>query len=411
MGFRFNIVDTVKTAVMFSVLIGFGSVVSIFSPISSDFLTIVLVFFLMIIDKSYKIDLKFFKVLLCVYIATSILIILTSSSFKDYSGIYLRSTVVILLITAFANNYSEIVKHLIKALWILMGLSLINFILAITVPNLFIETCSSNGYRVHTIGLIFNYMATSDILGVEFVRNQSIFWEPGVLQILANILIYYLVIEENKPVKSSFVPIFILLSTGSTSGFLILMFILLVKFRRIFSMSGSGLLHTLSVTFIIVAFVPLFYSELNNKFTSKEGSISTTARLYDLYMSFIVIKNNPIVGIGMSQEKYFKEIEGKSVNIGGNIFSEERGNTNIIVSMFVKFGIPVTLGLILSLYKQNLFSHKFSFFIVMLISLMSEPLLVVYFVILLIMSSVKFSVEKISLSEQNILNANKSNRI
>jgi len=381
-----------KTALMFSLLIGFGSVISMINPLISDGLTTILAFTLLVINKEIKVNIKLIYSLLFIYVFTSLSALLTGSNIFDYFGVYFRITIIFIIITAFQNNYNEIKHYLIKALWIVTYLAILNFILTILIPSSFSKIVSEkSGYTVATFGFLFNYLSTISIEGFEVVRNQSIFWEPGVLQIPMNILVYYILLEQKKKITSAFLPIIVILTTFSTTGFIILIYTLVRAYWNSFSLKGKGFVRTFMVFVFLSLFLSLMLPVISAKFTDEDHKASSISRQYDMLMSAIIIKENPIVGIGINENNYFKAIENKSVDSDGFVVSEEHGNTNTVVSVFMKFGIPLSLVFFYFLFNQNIFTNKYDFFLIIILSLMSEPLLVVYFVLLLLMSSVKLS--------------------
>ena len=389
-----KLIKYLKTTIAIIMLLGYGSVINVFAPLLVDGLMLLFTIILMIVNKAYLMNRKIFYALIGIYAVTLFSIIITHSSFSDYTGIYLRSTIATLIITAFKNNYQDITQHIIKAIQIITGLAFINFLLATLFPILFIDVTAPTGYRVYTCGYIFNYLVDSTVLGINFIRNQGIFWEPGILQIPINILLYYILIEQKQPLKKALFPLFVLLTTGSTTGFITFAFILFVKFKSSFSLKGNGLIHSIGMILITAAFIPILLSEIHNKFFSDAGSISFSARTYDILMGTLIITQHPLTGIGINENNYFEATTTAEVVIDGETVSEARGNTNTILSLFLYFGIPIATFLLIALYRQNLFKHKFVFFVIMLLSLMSEPLLVVYFFILLLLSSSKIPIQQ-----------------
>ena len=116
-----------------------------------------------------------------------------------------------------------------------MWLAFLNFILFILFPNFFVETIDVEGsnYRVFTFFYIFNNLGVPyQIAGINFFRNQGVFWEPGILQIIINILIYYYLFEKNKSLKQISIPIFVLLTTASTTGMFLFAFLFTVKYLK-----------------------------------------------------------------------------------------------------------------------------------------------------------------------------------
>lgn len=392
MAVKINLPEFLKVALMFSLLIGFGSVISVVNPLISDGLTLFLSVALLIYNKKVNFNRKLLYSLLYIYILVFVSAVFTGSNIVDYFGIYLRATVILLIVTGFENDYNEIKTYFIKALWIVTYLALINFTLTLLISSYFVEiTSGKSGYTVTTLGFIFNYFSTINILGFEIIRNQSIFWEPGVLQIPMNILVYYLLLEKNKKIVSALLPISVIFTTFSTTGFIILIYTLVRAYWTTLSFRNNGVVKTairfVFFTLLLCLMIPI----IKSKFNDDEHNTSSLARQYDMLMSALIIKENPIVGIGINEENYFNEIKNKSVNIDDFLGSDEHGNTNTVVSVIIKFGIPLAIIFFYFLFNQNIFKNKWDFFILMILSLMSEPLLVVYFVILLLMSSVKLS--------------------
>jgi hypothetical protein len=158
-----------------------------------------------------------------------------------------------------------------------------------------------------------------------------------------------------------------------------------------FALRGKGFLKHLGIFAFLIMFLSFLVPIIVSKFSGEEHKTSAIARQYDILISALVIKENPIIGIGINEENYFKEIRNKYVDLDDFFGSEEHGNTNTVVSVVIKFGIPLAIVFFYFLYHQNLFENKRDFFIIIILSLISEPLLVVHFVILLLMSSVKFN--------------------
>ncbi len=392
MSLEINFSYYLKTALLFSLLIGFGSVISIINPLISDGITTIVALMLLIINKEFNVNKNLLYCIFYIFFSSTLSAILTRSNIFDYFGIYFRTVIVFIIFTAFKNNYEDIKRHLIKALWIVTYLAIFNFILIHLIPSAFnLIVSDRTGFKVDTLGFFFNYYSTINIQGFEINRNQSIFWEPGVLQIPMNILVYFLLIEQKKKIASALLPMFIILTTFSTTGFIILIYTLIRTYWIGFALRGKGFLKHLGIFAFLIMFLSFLVPIIVSKFSGEEHKTSAIARQYDILISALVIKENPIIGIGINEENYFKEIRNKYVDLDDFFGSEEHGNTNTVVSVVIKFGIPLAIVFFYFLYHQNLFENKRDFFIIIILSLISEPLLVVHFVILLLMSSVKFN--------------------
>lgn len=385
---KIRIESVVKEMLCFALFLSFGSVFAVFFPYQIEMLIMLLTFAVMIISKNYIIRVELLKVVVISYVILIASMFLTNSSFADYQILFVRIPLTLLIVTAFGNDYKEIAKYIVFTLWLIMFLALVNFILTMIIPSLFYLVELEDGYRTLTVGYIFNMLAEQSIMGIELVRNQSIFWEPGILQIVANILVYYIIIDQNKPISQALLPVFIILTTVSTTGFIILGFLLFVKFKSGFSLKGKGLARTLVMILVIGAFIPILYGEIVHKFTG-EAKTSSTLRMFDLYMGMSVAFNHPITGIGMNVEKMIEMTGSNTIQIAGEDLQSDRGNTNSIILILVKLGFPVTIIALWGMYKQTLFDQRFCFFVVLFLSLSSEPLYTSYIVLILIMSSIK----------------------
>lgn len=383
-----NLIDTLKTAVMFCVLLGFGSIPSIFNVKGVDALTLGSIILLMVVNKSYMMSAKLFGVTIGVIAISLLNMFLTNSPITEYFSVFGRLIAMGLLITAFKNDYQDIAKHFAQALSIVVGLALVNFVLYMSVKGLYMPAKAVSGFPTKTIGLLFNYFSTFEINGIRIPRNQGMFWEPGVLQIPVNILIYYRLLEQNKPLKSVLVPIFVLLTTVSTTGFMIFAVTVLFKFKSMFSLHGKGLLRTLGMVIVIGAFGPILYFEIDRKLNNPGDNVSSLARTYDMLMSAQIALEYPVMGIGINPERNKALMKQQTVEVKG-FETEIRGNTNTILQFFVNFGVSISLVLIIALYRQRLFSHRLAFFIIIMLAFFSEPLIGVFLMILLMLSSVE----------------------
>jgi hypothetical protein len=375
-----------KTLLLFIVLLGFGGVFVQFYPRIYDVIIIAISVFLLIVNHGkiiYRMVMAFFVI--CMFFL--IHAIITQTLFIKYFGIITKVFVAILIISGFRNDYHDIKLHLIRSIEIIVVLSSINYIL-VQFP-FFFKTVSNEGYGVRTFFYIFNYLehAVYYLNGVSFVRNQGPYWEPGILQALMNILIYYRLIECNSSIKKTKWPIFVLLSTFSTTGYILFILILIYKFKKII-IANTNIIKIAIIFFTIVLFLPLFIGEINNKFFGRNAE-SSALRMYDFYMGIRVSLNNFWTGAGYDFDNYYNEIKHLTVEINGKNMAIERGNTNSIATLFFVFGMPVGLYIIFMLYRQNIFSQRKFIFLCFFIILLSEPLVITYFVMLFLLSVIK----------------------
>lgn len=382
-------VKKLKVFLLVLVLLGFGGVIDIFFGNALGLLIFGLAVFAIIKDKTYLLNRKFVFVLIGVYIAVGLMAYTTATPIGNYFGIILKATGSVLIITSFGNDYGNLRFHLYKALQVILIISTISLCLSPFV-DYFPTMTASNGFEIKSLGLIINSLkAKAALIGGGMYRNQGPFWEPGILQIHINILIYYLMFEKESKLKEYILPVIILLSTFSTTGFIIMAMLFVFKFRRTFSLKGKGLIRTLGLIIVIAMFIPIVVKELNQKMFEDESKGSFYARAYDFMVAVDCIKTHPLTGIGNDAQRYEKLTIGSKIEIDGEEFGATRGNTNAILLLFVYFGSLAGIIVVTALYRQNVFRHKFIFFSVIFVSMMSEPLMIMYFPILLMVSSVK----------------------
>lgn len=377
-----------KTIILFFVLLGFGSVFFISFPRIHDIIIIILSVLLVILNKG-----KFsVRGLLSVSFIGILLIchsIITRSPLFPYAGIIVRLIIIIMIFSGFNNNYNDIQIHLVKSLYLVAYLAGVNMILVLVMPDKFVEiTLEDSGYTANTFLYLFNYLDYSKIVanGITIIRNQGLYWEPGIMQGLMNILIYYQLIECDYNITKSKLPILIVISTFSSTGYIILGLILLMKFRNIF-FSKKGGIAVIILFIAILVFVPLIASNLKNKFTG-EDKWSFYARMYDTFVGLRISINHFWTGIGYNPDGYFEEsknlsalIANQSINLGF------RGNTNGIVTLLMYFGVPFGVLLLFVLYQQKIFFKQKIFFMIICLILISEPLSITLFIMFLLLSS------------------------
>ena len=355
-------------------------------PAVPDILVFSLVVCLIFLNKTFNFN-RNLTILLVILQAFAVLsMIATNSDIVDYWGVIFRIFIIYFLICGFNSDASEITFYIIRSIWIISYFALANLLLIYFVPSIFQLVESQEGYKVYTLFYIFNYLPQIENEVSFFIRNQSIFWEPGILQIPMSILLFYQFIEKKSSLFSGLVPAIIIVSTASTTGFILLGLLLLLRFIKI-ELRSNSLSIKVFFSIFLLCITPLITSEIDGKFNSEEKKTSSLLRTYDAVIGLQIAFENPFFGVGLGKGKYLLASQGRSILIDGIYFDEERGNTNTIVSMFAKLGAPFALFIIYLIYNQKLFKNRLIFFCLIIISLLSSPLLFFYIMILLIMTS------------------------
>lgn len=255
-----------------------------------------------------------------------------------------------------------------------------------------------NEYVADSFYYLFFYDAEKynfSLFGIEFVRNQGWFWEPGILQIFLNILLFLegFVVKKNK--WTIFLLIITIITTYSTTGILIMLILLILIFwsdiRR----------NPLVIIFAIGLLLPLFYvaeTNIENK-TTGERSSSFQKRYLDLVQPFAIASDYPITGVGLDRDFFqkfrsrfqmeddFGKIIQTSTGLERIAQSTDKGSSNSLTYLIAAMGFPTAFFLFYCLLKQNLFTkRKEIFMIIIIISLFSEPLLLRPFFLILVVS-------------------------
>jgi hypothetical protein len=258
----------------------------------------------------------------------------------------------------------------------------------------------NNEHVVDTFKYLFFYnleKPTFNFFGFELVRNQGWFWEPGVNQVYLNILLYLegFVFKRGKWIIPLI--IFAIITTYSTTGILIMLIVLVPLFIKL--IKRNPLLYV----FIGVLFVyPLFrIAQSNFEDKASDNVSSMNKRIFDLVQPLLIAADHPFTGIGLDVEQfqryrseYLLKDETQSFL---TVKNTEKGSTNSITFLIAATGFPISLFLIYCLFKQNLFSHRKEVFMaIILISVLSEPLLLRPFFLILIVSGMFLFVSRFS---------------
>ena len=244
-------------------------------------------------------------------------------------------------------------------------------------------------YECSSFNYLFFYLPdkySTSILGVNIIRNQGVFWEPGVLQVFLNILLF---LEAFVFKKSKYILVFTiiaLVSTLSTTGMMLMFLILVVYFKDVL---------TKNILFLPIAIISLLsvYVITTDNVSNKlfgEGITSFQVRLFDFVQPLGIVMQHPLTGVGLDDQQYIELRNSIDYSISLdelNFTNIEKGSTNSIMFFLAASGIPATLLILSMLYKQAFITHKKKlFFLLIIMSLMTEPLLLKPFFIIFVMS-------------------------
>ena len=339
----------------------------------------------------------FTLILFCLIICFNFTSSLGGQSYIKYGFHLLNVSSCVFILTHFINNRDSVyfLKRMRWVLRLILYYSVFNFLFYFLVKaNLSSITYNTDKF-VSTFNYIFFYAperSSLNILGIEFVRNQGWFWEPGINQIYLNVLLYIeaFVFKRNKWII--FLIVLAIFTTYSTSGIVLMIIIFLFIFKS--SIKQNPILIFLAVSIAIPFY---FLAKLNVE--EKLETSSFQKRYFDLVQTISIIKDYPLTGIGLD-DTFFSEFRSshfinnnlvksfeESTSIELRAKSTDKGSTNSITFLILAMGIPISSFLLYCMFKQTLFpNRKRIFMMIVFISVFTEPLLLRPFFLILIIS-------------------------
>jgi len=319
-------------------------------------------------------------------------------SYVKYVFHLLNISSCVFILTHLINNRdtSYFLKRLRLILRIILYYSICNFLFYSLVRNNLFEISYPYGEDrfVKTFNYIFFYDPEHplNILGLDFIRNQGWFWEPGINQIYLNILLYLEGFVFNRNRWIILLVVFAIFTTYSTTGIIIMILLLLLIFK-------SSIKQNPILIFLAISVAIPFYFIAKSNFEEKLETNSFQKRYFDLVQTISIIKDYPLTGIGLD-DTFFSEFRSshfinnnlvksfeESTSIELRAKSTDKGSTNSITFLILAMGIPISSFLLYCMFKQTLFpNRKRIFMMIVFISVFTEPLLLRPFFLILIIS-------------------------
>ena len=380
-------------SMLFLVLTG-GSMLFIFFRKEMLYFAFFLFSTLFFVKNLYKRELIIFLKLISLFLSLLIINFLFASTSQSLQKLF--ANIVIFTTSIFSamyyyrdENKKLFIDHLYFVLKLILIHSLITFFIYPFVKSFLFEISNSR-YDCFTFLNLFFYLENThslSFIGIDFVRNQGIFWEPGVLQIFLNLLLFIISFVKKKKGLIFWITIIAILTTFSTTGLVVMFVQLLLSF-------GSEVRKNIFFLPFTILSVVLLYNITKKNVSDKlhgSGQYSFQARLIDLVQPFYMVSQNPITGVGLDDEKFIKIRQNPSFSLNLKTIDftnvNEKGSTNSIMFFLAAAGIPFTLLILLMLYFQNFIIEKRKwFFIFILISLMTEPIMLRPFFLTFVMS-------------------------
>ena len=341
---------------------------------------------------------------------------ITAQTANKYLFHLLSVTLSSLFLFHFINNRTH--QQLIRSLYVALGLivfhSLFNAIAYFFLKdNLIIIT--SEYHECETFMNIFFYdidRATASLYGLEFCRNQGLFWEPGILQVFLNMFFFLEAFIIKKRKSLLLLTAIVILTTYSTTGLALLLIQFAVYLFNEFK-TNKWL-----IPFVLALGIPIymiFSLNVEDKIQGEKQS-SFQKRYFDLIQPLFIAIEDPLTGIGLDVEQFQNMrqefyISSSSLNtiqektgVESKANGTDKGSSNSITFLMAAMGFPTAIFVLYMFFKQQIIKEKkWIWMLIMVVSIMSEPLLLKPFFLLFIVSGFTYFSNKIISHKQQIV--------
>ena len=339
----------------------------------------------------------------------------TEQTVLKYGFHLLTVTLSALFLFHFQNNRTS--QQLIKSLYVALGLivfhSVFNFIAYFFVKNN-LTIITSTYHECETFFHILFYTtdkAVINIFGLEFCRNQGLFWEPGVLQVFLNMFFFLEAFIIKKRKSLLLLTAVVILTTYSTTGLALLLIQSSVYLFNEFKTNK----WLIPFAFVLCIPVYMIFSLNAAEKIQGEKEASFQKRYFDLIQPLFIALEHPLTGIGldleqfqnMRQEFYISSSSLSSLQektgVESKVRGTDKGSSNSITFLFAAMGFPIAILLLYMFFNQQIIKEKkWLWMLIMVVSVMSEPLLLRPFFFLFIVSGFTYVFYKMTSYKQQI---------
>jgi len=233
--------------------------------------------------------------------------------------------------------------------------------------------------------------------GFNLQRAHGLAWEPGNYAVFVNIVIFLnLFIFKN--IRFVIIGVVAVLLSWSTTGIIVM--ILQFSYSYILSLKKERLKYIIPRLITGSAILIVLLNIVNTNYEEKisgDRSGSGAVRVVNTIASLVTIYENPLIGTGFHWESYDKKLKNtleysKSITaayVDSDKVSEDSSFTNSFLRLFSQLGIPLSLFLVFTLFKQNLVpKHKLLFGTIIIISTSTAPVLLTPFFFIFMINGV-----------------------
>ncbi len=338
-------------------------------------ITLVLIVILLNFKNIKKItQIKHLTILNCLVVA--IIIISLIKHLSLFSILYIVASIICAVLALLNYNSTKVnfIDDLKPVLWFFAVYGFVSWTLLVICPGLFKNVYMGLNYST------FLYVLYNNAPGGDLPRLSSLCWEPGCCQLILNLLLIILVTRKARLYKIIFIA-FLVLLTRSTTGYINLLFVVLLYIRM-----HKDKMVPILVCLGIIGTLGL-YSMLTTNITDKFANSSGIIRTRDFYVGAKLAMNHPILGVDVANLDVNPEAQALEDEIWGgtSVWTSHRGYfaggyTNGLMGVLLDYG--TILGLILYFFTFKspiLLNNKnrispFYFYAIYCCSLIGEPI-------------------------------------
>jgi len=309
------------------------------------------------------------------YFAVSLLVVLISMLINgnfSYIENNIRYSIILIYSFYFVKNvsFNTFVDNYTKVMSFLVTVSVIPFylinLLKVDLLRYLPIIENINGVRYYN-GFLFYFYTYSH------KRNMGIFWEPAIFSSFIIVAMLYEICYKKPSIPRLGILLIGLISTGSTGGFLLFPFIIMIylfKNSNVF----SGLFIQLSLvivgiwTFLYIDLILNFLNKVNPLVFGKffrENSASVFERSSSPLVNLDLFLQNPIFGNGL----------GRADDMYSNFMISQTSTSTYYLAAFGLFGVMYTMSILYGSLKQKRFNLiiRALVFIIFILIVNKEP--------------------------------------
>lgn len=229
-------------------------------------------------------------------------------------------------------------------------------------------------------------------------RIQGFCWEPSCWNLLLDInLVFALFFKEKKSIIIA--SIIAIVSVMSTTGLLVMTIII-----ALFYLTNMKLKKAIQTSIIFGLFAilvgPIVYNNVSEKLSSGSGN----SRMGDFAIAEAVMEEHPFIGIDtedLTHNMLVMNARENAWNSNGDFEGYmNQGMVNSFASLFVEWGIPITLLIFILMFKTPLiydFKLRLLFIVAVLCVLMGSPISNTGFFYMYVFSTILMKDKKLKL--------------